>query len=152
MTIPNLNQVAEVSLNYKSNCDITNRPKVTCSKDSYDLLINNWNNEQLELREEFKVLLLNRANKVLGLVTISTGGISSTVVDPKLVFASALKACASSIVLAHNHPSLHLKPSKADIKLTNKLVQAGEFLDIEVLDHLIITPNDFYSFADEGAI
>jgi len=151
MTIPNLNQVSEVSLTYKTHFNPTNRPKLTSSTDSYDILLSNWSDE-LELREEFKVLLLNRASRVIGLITISKGGISSRVVDSKLIFAAALKACASSILLCHNHPSYNLKPSQADITLTKKLVQAGKFLDITVLDHLIITPDSYYSFADEGLI
>ena len=97
-------------------------------------------------------MLLNRANRVLGIIEISTGGISGTVADPKLVFTAALKSAASSIVLAHNHPSGNLSPSQADINLTRKLKSAGESLDIAVVDHIILTSESYFSFADEGLI
>lgn len=102
--------------------------------------------------EEFKIILLNRANKVLGICPISLGGISGTIADPKLIFATALKASASGIILAHNHPSGNLKPSQVDIQLTKKLVEAGKFLDLGILDHLIIGSEGYLSFADEGLI
>lgn len=144
-----LTQVAEISINYKSHPRQSERPKILSSQDSYIILLENWS-EQIELREEFKVILLNRANRVLGIVPISTGGVSSCIVDAKLVFGAALKACASAMVLAHNHPSGNLNPSGADLRLTKKLRSAGDLLDITVLDHLIITPLSYYSFADEG--
>jgi DNA repair protein RadC len=102
------------------------------------------------LREEFKMILLNRANRVLGLFTVSQGGQAGTVADPKIIFATALKANTASIILAHNHPSGNLKPSQADISLTQKLVSAGQLLDIAVLDHLILTSEEYFSFADQG--
>ncbi len=142
------NNVAEISLTYKTHFNPNDRPQISSSKESYDILINNWSDE-IELREEFKIILLNQNSRVLGIVPISTGGISSVLVDPKLVFASALTACASSIILAHNHPSANLKPSYQDIGLTKKLKEAGKFLDINVFDHLIITPFSYFSFADE---
>ena len=102
--------------------------------------------------EEFWVLMLNRANKVIKKVRISEGGISGTVVDPKKVFKFALELHASSIILGHNHPSGLITPSEADIKITKKLVDAGKLLEIAVLDHLIIGQDQFYSFADEGSL
>ncbi|WP_317168263.1 JAB domain-containing protein [Pontibacter pamirensis] len=102
--------------------------------------------------EQFKVMLLNRANKVLGIYETSTGGVAGTVADPKLIFVAALKACASSIVLCHNHPSGNLKPSAADLQLTKKIKQGGELLDIAVLDHIILTSESYYSLADEGLL
>lgn len=98
--------------------------------------------------EQFKVLLLNTANKVLGISDISTGGVSSTVADPRIVFTTALKANASKIILAHNHPSGNLRPSQSDTDLTIKMKEAGRFLDIMVLDHLIITNEGYYSISD----
>ena len=100
--------------------------------------------------EQFKVMLLNRAGKILGIVEISTGGFSGTVADPKVIFGIALKAGASSIILAHNHPSGNLKPSEADKHLTSKICGAGNFLDIAVFDHLIITSEGYLSLLDEG--
>jgi DNA repair protein RadC len=87
---------------------------------------------------------------VLGVVDISQGGLSGTVADPKVIFAAALKSCASGIVLAHNHPSGKLDPSREDIALTNKIKAGAELLDLKVLDHLIISKDSYYSFADEG--
>lgn len=88
----------------------------------------------MQLREEFKLLLLNRANRVLGLFTVSIGGQAGTVADPKIIFSTALKASAASIILAYNHPSGNLKPSQSDIQLTNKLKEAGKYLEIDVID------------------
>jgi DNA repair protein RadC len=111
-----------------------------------------WKDDLLELQEEFKIMLLNRYDKVIGMFTVSSGGIAGTVADPKLIFGCALKAAASGIVLAHNHPSGALKPSQADIELTKKLTDGGQLLDIQVLDHFILTNEAYYSFADEGLL
>ena len=100
--------------------------------------------------EEFWIVLLNRANKITSKHLISKGGQAGTVADPKIIFNTVLQHQATSVILAHNHPSGNLKPSSADISLTTKLVAAGKLLDIGVLDHLIITDKDYYSFADEG--
>jgi len=95
-------------------------------------------------------MLLNRAGRVLGIIEVSSGGLSGTVADPKVVFSAALKGNASSIILAHNHPSGNLRPSQADLDLTKKIQRGGQLLDITVSDHLIITSEGFYSFTDEG--
>ena len=142
--------VAEVQLVYKSKCDITLRPKITKSSECYKILLSTWNHDTIELCEEFKILLLNRANKVLAISTLSQGGTASTIVDPKLLFATALKLKASSLILAHNHPSGELQPSQADISMTNKLIEGGKVLDLPILDHIIISSNGYYSFGDEG--
>jgi DNA repair protein RadC len=102
--------------------------------------------------EEFWVLSLNRANAVIRANKISSGGLSGTVVDPRMLFKEALENLANSIILIHNHPSGTLKPSEADEYLTKKLVEAGKFLEIPVLDHLIFTDRGYYSFADHGRI
>jgi len=96
------------------------------------------------------VRLLSRANKVLGIVDISTGGIAGCIADPKIIFGTALKASASSLILSHNHPSGNLRPSQADISLTKKVKAGGELLDIAVLVHIIMTSEGYYSFEDEG--
>lgn len=106
----------------------------------------------MDLQESFKVLMLNRGNKVLCLCNASSGGITGTVADPRLIFTAALKASAVSIILAHNHPSGLLVPSRADEELTMKFKGAGQLLDIKVVDHLILTIETYYSFADEGLI
>jgi DNA repair protein RadC len=100
--------------------------------------------------EEFWILLLNRANRITSKHLISKGGQAGTVADPKIIFNTALQHHAASVILAHNHPSGNLKPSQADIDLTKKLKSAGVFLDIPVLDHLIVTDTGFFSFTDEG--
>jgi len=100
--------------------------------------------------EEFWVLLLNRANNIIGKHQISKGGLAGTVVDSKVIFKLALDASASSIIMCHNHPSRNHKPRNADLSLTKRIVEAGKVLDISVLDHLIIAGELYYSFADEG--
>ena len=145
-------QVAEITVSYQPKFKASERPTVSSSKDVYNFFSHNWDNTRIEMIEQFKIMLLNRANKILGIFTVSTGGVAGTVADPKVIFATALKGNASSIILAHNHPSGNLKPSEADRQLTNKLSQAGKLLDISVLDHLIITAGEYFSFADEGLI
>ncbi len=147
-----LNRVAEVKLTYRSKVKPSDRPQVTSSSDSYRILKETWDTGKLEFVEQFKVLLLNRANRVLGIYELSTGGVAGTVADPKLIFVAALKGCASSIILCHNHPSGNTKPSTADLQLTKKMKQAGEVLDIAVLDHIILTSESYYSLADEGLL
>lgn len=122
------------------------------SRSSYELLLTCWDKNTLELQEEFKVLLLNRRNAVLGIYPLSRGGLAGTIVDAKLVFSVALKCNASNIILAHNHPSGSLIPSEADKRLTEKIKTAAKYLDMQVLDHIIVTKNDFYSFADNGLL
>lgn len=147
-----LYQVSEIQLAYKSKVKASLRPKITGSKDAHAVLFENWDKSKLEFVEQFKILLTNRANKVLGILEISTGGIAGTVADPKLIFAGALKAGASGMILAHNHPSGNLIASQADIELTKKLKAGGKLLEIEVLDHVIITGEGYLSFADEGLL
>lgn len=145
-------QVAEIELIYKSKVKASERPKVTTSHDAYNLLKQNWDENRIEFVEQFKVLFLNRANKVLAIYELSTGGVAGTVADPKLVFAAALKINACNIILCHNHPSGNVKPSAADEQLTRKIKEAGKYLDLPVIDHLIITNESYYSFADEGLL
>lgn len=100
--------------------------------------------------EEFWVVLLNRASRVITRKRISQGGLTSTIADPRIIFKLAMSEDAPSIIVAHNHPSGNLTPSQADIDLTRKLVAAGKLLDIQVVDHLIISGNNYCSFADSG--
>ncbi len=106
----------------------------------------------MQLNEYFYLLLLNNNNQVLGYYKVSQGGITGTVADIRLIFATALKVAACGIIDIHNHPSGNLKPSQSDIKLTSKIKDAGKLLDIRVLDHLIITNQGYYSFADSGTL
>ena len=142
-------KVAEVQLSFKTTVKASERPQINTSDDVYRVLKENWNYEIIEFIDEFKVLLLNRANRVIGIVPISVGGTAGTIADPKVIYVSALKANAASIILAHNHPSGNLKASHADIELTKKLKNAGLFLDLPILDHIILTKDGFLSFADE---
>lgn len=145
-------KVAEVELVYRSKVKASQRPQISSSADAYHILLSLWNEGTMDLQESFKVLMLNRSNKVLCLYNVSSGGITGTVADPRLIFTAALKASAVSIILAHNHPSGSLMPSRADEELTTKLKGAGQLLDIKVVDHLILTTETYYSFADEGLI
>ena len=145
-----VNQIAEVELIYKSKVKASERPKVTHSRDAYVIFRDNWDENKLEFVEEFKVMLLNRSQKVLGICSLTLGNVSGTIADPKLVFVTALKSNASYVIIAHNHPSSSLKPSRTDEELTRKMKEAGKFLDLPLLDHLIITDESYYSFADEG--
>ena len=143
-------QVSEIEVSYRPKFKASERPQITCSKDIYEIFYNNWNLNKLEYVEQFKMLLLNRGNKVIGIYEVSTGGVAGTIADPKLIFSASLKCNATGIILAHNHPSGNLRPSQADIHLTKKIKSGGEILDIAVLDHLIVTAEGYYSFADEG--
>lgn len=144
------NIIYEIELKYSPTTLKQERLKITKSKSAYEIFLNNWNMDTIELYEEFKILLLNRANEVLGIHTLSIGGISGTIVDLKLLFAVVVKSAASSIVISHNHPSGNLKPSEADKRLYEKVKRAAKMLDIDVLDNLIVTRDGYYSFVDEN--
>ena len=146
----NLTSIAEVKLSYKSKVKPSDRPKVNSSQEAYELFKQYWD-ESITHVESMKVMLLNRASRVLGIADLSTSGTNGCLLDLKVVFQYAIKANASSIILAHNHPSGNLNPSEADLSITKKLNDAAKLLDISLLDHLILTPEDrFYSLADEG--
>lgn len=145
-----LSRVSEVEVTYRPKFKASERPKISTSEQAYRLFLNQWNLDKIQFQEEFKIMLLNRRNNVLGIADISMGGVSGTFVDPKVIFAIALKANASSIVLCHNHPSGNLKLSDADIRITKQLKQAGQLLELPIYDHLVITEHSYYSFADEG--
>jgi DNA repair protein RadC len=152
MNFPEWTRVAEVELVYKTNVKPSERPKINSVKDCYQLLKELWNENTIEMQEEFKVMLLNRGNKVIGIYQASAGGLTGTVADPRLILAAAIKSLAVSIILSHNHPSGNLKPSRADEELTQKIKVAASYHDIRVIDHIIITSEGYYSFADEGVL
>ena len=152
MQFPEWTKVAEVELIYKTKVKASERPVIRDSKDTCNVLRQVWDESKMEMQEEFKVLFLNRSNKVTGVYGASLGGISGTVADPRLILAAAIKGLAVSIILAHNHPSGNLKPSKADEELTAKIKVAASYHDIKVLDHVIITKESYYSFSDEGLL
>jgi DNA repair protein RadC len=148
-----LTTITFVKLRYENKVKPSDRPKVNRSQDAYDIFIENWDWETITHIETMKLMLLNRANKVLGIAGLSTGGTNGCIIDLKIVFQYAILANASLIILAHNHPSGSLKPSEADIAITKKVKDAGKFLDITPLDHLIISPDErYFSLADEGFI
>lgn len=127
------------------------RVKITSSRVAYDV-IKNFYHEDIEIYEPFFILILNRANQTIGYAKISQGGICSTVVDVKIVAKYCIDTLASAVILAHNHPTGNLNPSIQDKDITNKLKKALAYIDTEVVDHLILTKNGYYSFADEGII
>ena len=143
-----MNIIKEIKLSYSNNG--LDNIKITDSNSAYKTLIDNWDMDTIQLQEEFKVLLLNRANSVLGIYPLSKGGVSGTMVDIKLLLASAIKANASSIIIAHNHPSGNLKPSESDNILTRKIKEGAKLMDINLLDHLVVVNDGFYSYSDEG--
>lgn len=129
--------------------DIREKPKVGSSQEAYDII----SGDLIDLtHEEFWMLLLNRANRLIRKQRISEGGVSGTVADPKLIFKGALDHLASGIIVAHNHPSGNRTASQSDIDLTRKLKEAGKFLEIQLLDHLIVCGPKYFSFADEGLL
>jgi len=142
--------VAALELGRRSRfAEARRKEKISCSLDAVNLL----NPLLRDLpHEEFWIILLNRANTIIEIRPISKGGLSGTVVDPKMIFHEALQARASGIILSHNHPSTNPKPSESDMQLTKKLKEGGKLLEISILDHIIIAGASFYSFADEGNI
>lgn len=142
--------VSEVSIHYNPKVKPSQRPHITCSGDVVPHLRKVW--EDLEYRESMYLVLMNRGNKILGISKISAGGVSSTVFDVRMMLQVALKANASGLILAHNHPSGNLHPSENDKLITRKAKEACKMLDFQLLDHVILTPESKYSFADEGLI
>ena len=146
-------KVNEIAISYSGNLKTNQLPKITSSQNAAELLYGQWNKNNIELHETFKIMLLNNANKVKGIYQVSTGGITGTLVDLRILFAVVLKSLTTAVILAHNHPSGTLRPSEPDKRLTQKIKKAGELFDIKVLDHLILTPDgNYFSFADEGML
>ncbi|SEB78460.1 DNA repair protein RadC [Maribacter dokdonensis] len=149
----NITKVSEISLSYRSKVAAKDRPKITSSKDAYQLLHATWDKERIELQEQFVILLLSQSNRVLGKVLLSSGTTSGTTIDLKFIIVAAAKANAQGLILSHNHPSGNTNPSRADRDLTDKIRAACQIISVTLLDHVIVTPHDGYSsFADEGWI
>lgn len=143
--------VSEIKISYHPQFKPMERPKVSCSEEGYRIMFQQWNKDTISFQEEFKILLLNRNNRVLGFYHIGTDGLSGVVVDSKLIFGAALKACASAIMLFHNHPSGSPQPSGEDLSITKRLAEVGRLLDLPILDHLVLTAdNGYFSFVDKG--
>lgn len=141
---------------YKLTCSLRVKQselvKVQRSADAVNYLRCCYEPDTISVKEFFYVLFLNRANKVTGFYKAGEGGLTGTVADPRIILQTALMAGATSIVLSHNHPSGNTTPSRQDEELTNKIKSAATYFDIKVLDHVIITEDEFYSFADEGIL
>ena len=135
--------------NRRSQQEVIERQQITSSKDAFDILQPHLSDLSTE---EFWVIFLNHQNKILYKTCLFRGGIASSVADVRVVFKTALEHFSTQIIVAHNHPAGSLKPSKEDINITQKIKEAGKLLDIDLLDHLILTQNKYYSFKDEGIL
>jgi DNA repair protein RadC len=144
-----MNKVAEIQIIYKSKVKACNRVLVKKAQDA-EPLFRTYYKDIMEYREAMYVMYINRGNFAIGIKLLSYGGTSGTVCDAKLIMQGALKVNAHAFILCHNHPSGQLKPSENDITLTEKIKKLGKLMDLEILDHLILTEDSFYSFADSG--
>lgn len=142
------NIVNEIKLSYtrKGNSE----KLISRSQDAVDVFRQHFISDEIDYRESFFALFLNQSNKVLGIRKISESGISSTIVDVRIIMQTALLCNASFLIVAHNHPSGNLKPSSEDLNITKKLKDASEFLNIKLLDHCILSSTDYMSFTDSG--
>jgi DNA repair protein RadC len=137
-----MNKVSEVKLIYKNHIKPSERIHIEGPQDAFDASWGAWDLETIEHIEEMKMLLLDRSNKALGIVTVSKGGTTGTVIDTKLILQYALKANAHGIILAHNHPSGNMNPSEADLKITERIKIACEAVEISLIDHLVISSTE----------
>ena len=142
--------VGEVELTYKSTS--RSRNKIYSSEDAYKILLPTYKEGTICYKEYFKVLLLSQSNQVLGYTLISEGGITETCADVRVILQAALLTNSVALVLAHNHPSGNLKPSRQDMEITKQVKEAAKLMRISVIDHLILTDAGYYSFADEGLL
>lgn len=146
-------KVAEIEISYKTNVLPEDRVVISQSQDCYNVFKSIYDVNKIEYQEMFYVMLLNKANHVLGVNLVSSGSVDGTIVDVKKCFQAAIVANASSMIVSHNHPSGRLVPSESDIKLTKQIKEGGKILNIQLLDHIIISlTNNYYSFADEGLL
>lgn len=144
-----INIISALELGRRRKKQSIEKVKINSSHDAYDSM----KPFMMDLeREEFWIIIMNRSNTILGIHQISQGGVTATVVDPRLIFKYALEQKAVSIIIAHNHPSGNINPSQSDVTLTEKLKKGGALLEIPVLDHIIFTNDGYFSFADEGLI
>jgi DNA repair protein RadC len=146
-----VNLFSEMIIDYRYK---ENAPKVVLKQsiETYSYLKSIWDDGSIEFKEEFKAVYMNRNNRVIGWVTIGVGGIAGVVADPKVIFANAITAGASGIIISHNHPSGNLEPSGSDLEITRKIVNGAKLLDMTVLDHMILSKYGYFSFCDEGQL
>ena len=145
-------KVSEVELIYKKKESTANAKKIDSSKIAFDILFSLWDKNKIDYVEHFYALYLNRANKVIGSILLSTGGCVGTVFDVKVLIQGALLSNAQAIIIAHNHPSGSATPSNSDLDITSRIKTACSYFEISLLDHLIIADNQYYSFKDEGRL
>ncbi len=148
--LKSLYKVSEITLRYNYKTPYKDRLLINSSSIAYEVLRFAWDQNKIELMEQFKILLVDNKSHCLGIVDIGSGSMNACIVDTRLLFSAALKAKASGIILSHNHPSGNLIPSDNDKKLTEKICEGGKILDIAIFDHLIVSPQSYYSFADNG--
>ncbi len=142
--------VGEVELTYKSTS--RSRNKIYSSEDAYKILLPTYKEGTICYKEYFKVLLLSQSNQVLGYTLISEGGLTETCADVRVILQAALLTNSVALILAHNHPSGNLKPSRQDMEITKQVKEAAKLMRISVIDHLILTDAGYYSFVDEGLL
>lgn len=146
-------KVCDVKLTYNTKVKSSERPVIHNSEDTYRLLVDHVYNEgTIQYKEYLKLILLNNSSKVLGVSNISEGGINETSADIRIIMQAAISGNASSIILAHNHPSGSLKPSAQDDLVTTNLRKAAKLFNITLLDHIIVTDRGYYSYLDEGRV
>ena len=149
----NIANLGEVTVGYKYNSSLQNRPKITDVKMAHEIIMRMMDMNKIGLQEQIVVLYLNQANLVIGSSNAFTGGLTGSVVDIRIIIATALNLMATGVIIAHNHPSSNLKASTQDITLTKKLKTALSYMDINLLDHLIVTPeNEYLSMSNEGLL
>ena len=144
--------VSEIEISYSPKYLGFSKPKIKCSQDIYEILKELFDVNALTIKEECIALFLNKNNRIIGSYRVSSGGITSTVVDIRLILSIALKSLSCGLILAHTHPSGNLQPSRNDIDLTHNLREAGKMMDIRLLDHLIISSEGYYSIADNAEL
>lgn len=146
--------IPEFTIVLKNKMKPSERLEVRGSKELYEVARRCFDADDIEWKESLLVIALNSGPKVLGFFKVSSGGMTHVLADPRVIFQFALLSNASSIVLCHNHPSGNLKPSRDDVEVTNKLKMAGQLLDIRLIEHLILSPENgyYYSFSDEGML
>ncbi len=146
------NSLTEVKTYYRPILDPFTLPIVKRSSQAYSIFLEIWDRDYISYFEQCYLLMLNAQSRVLAYRNVSNGGITGTLIDVRIVYQTALLCNATSIIIAHNHPSGRLEPSNNDLLITKKLASAGEILNIEFSDHLIISPNRYYSLSDNGLI
>lgn len=149
MTKTNIPEI-KISVSFDKILKKSELIKITSSRDAYEIFKRVFNADTFDWCEEVVMLCVNNSNKVVGFYKVSSGGMTGTVIDVRMIFTTALQCLATGIIIAHNHPSGTLTPSDADKAITQKIKEAGKFLDINILDHLIITDESYFSFVDGG--